>query len=471
MPGSLRAHLLACVSLTAGCARDAKPIPAAPHYGYAVAPPPAGSWLLNVVATFERAPSPRLVAVEADSAVREVALVDGGSIQPLERVEGAWVASRCRARCTVRYTVDIDALAGSCRLFDCARRIGDAIIAPSSAWLLRPASSADAVIDVTIRGGDPDRFATGLRRNGRGGFEVRASELGESSYTAFGALRRRSLPVPGASLEVAFLGSPLTMGDEAALGWIKDAASCVARLYGRFPVDAAVFIIPVRGAQEVVFGRVMSLSGASVALLFGTETPPAAAHQDWVVVHELFHLGTPSFVAEGHWLEEGLATYYEPILRARAGWMPEADLWRHFSKEMRRGLRRPGEAVNLEERDDIDSIYWGGAMFALLADVRIREATAGERSLDDVIRAAFSLEGDATHTARVSDFVRLADAATAHHVFADLFARYVVGGEEVDLDRLWRSLGVVQSEGGGTALRDDAPLSAIRRAISSPSPP
>jgi hypothetical protein len=70
----------------------------------------------------------------------------------------------------------------------------------------------------------------------------------------------------------------------------------------------------------------------------------------------------------------------------------------------------------------------------------------------------------------VSDFVRLADAATAHHVFADLFARYVVGGEEVDLDRLWRSLGVVQSEGGGTTLRDDAPLSAIRRAISSPSP-
>jgi predicted metalloprotease with PDZ domain len=344
--------------------------------------------------------------------------------------------------------------------------VGEAVIAPTAAWLLCPASRADATIEVTIRGGDPDRFATGLRRSGLGRFVLRSSELGESSYSAFGTLRRRALKVPGATLDVAFLGSPMVMGDEATLRWIGDGASCVARLFGRFPVDAAVFVVPVRGADEVVFGRVMSLSGASVVILFGAETRPESAHQDWVVVHELFHLGTPSFVGEGHWLEEGLATYYEPVLRARAGWMREEDLWRHFAKEMRRGLRRPGEASNLEERDDIDSVYWGGALFALLADVRIRQATAGARSLDDVLRAALAHEGDATHAARVADFVRVGDDAGAPHVLAELFTHYVQSGDNVDLDALWRALGVVESAGGDTTLRDDAPLSAVRRAIS-----
>ena len=454
------------------CVRDARLAPAAPHYEYWIAPPPAGSSLLRVVATFEQAPSSHLALGKADSAVRELVLVDGGTTRPLERVGDAWLASPCRTRCTVRYSIDIDALAASCRGFDCARRVGDTVLAPTAVWLLRPASNADAVVNVAIRGGDPDRFATGLRRDGRGGFVLRASELGESSYGAFGTLRRRSLQVAGAALDVAFLGSPLGMGDEATLRWISDAAGCVAHLLGRFPVDATIFVVPIPGAAEVVFGRVMSLSGASVVLLFGTETPAASAHDDWVVVHELFHLGMPSFVAEGHWLEEGLATYYEPVLRARAGWMREVDLWRHFATEMRRGLPRPGEATNLEERDDIDSTYWGGALFALLADVRIREATAGVRSLDDVMRAALSLEGDATHTARVADFVRVGDHATGRHVLADLFARYVVGGEEVvELDALWRSLGVVQSDRGETSLRDDAPMAAVRHAISFGSPP
>jgi predicted metalloprotease with PDZ domain len=422
------------------------------------------------VATLERAPTPRLVAAEAGPALRDVDILDGTATRPLARVDGAWTAAECRTRCTIRYSVDLEALAASCRLFDCARRVGDAVIAPTTMWLLGPASTADATIDVAIEGGDPERFATGLRRNGRGGFAFRASELGESSYSAFGSLRRYPLRVQGATLDVAFLGLPLVMGDEAALRWIGDAASCVGRFFGRFPVDTAVFVVPVRGADEVVFGRVMSLSGASVVLLFGTETRPESAHLDWVVVHELFHLGTPSFVGEGHWLEEGLATYYEPILRTRAGWMREDDLWRHFAREMRRGLRRPGEASNLEERDDIDSIYWGGALFALVADLRIRQTTAGVRSLDDVMRAALAYEGDGTHAAKVADFMRLGDRATALHVLRDLFARYVVAGEQVDLEALWRSLGVVENADGVAALREDAPLAGVRHAISSGTP-
>jgi predicted metalloprotease with PDZ domain len=182
-------------------------------------------------------------------------------------------------------------------------------------------------------------------------------------------------------------------------------------------------------------------------------------------VHELFHLGTPSFVGEAHWLEEGLATYYEPVLRERAGWMREEDLWRHFAREMTRGLRKDGDPPGLDDRDDIDSTYWGGALFALLADVRIRKATRGEHSLDDVLRAALVQLGDATHAARLVDFVRVGDAVTGTHVLSDLVAHDAVAGEPIDLEGLWRELGVTTTPGGGVLLSEDAPQAAVRKGI------
>jgi hypothetical protein len=260
------------------------------------------------------------------------------------------------------------------------------------------------------------------------------------------------------------------MGDAAAVGAVKDAAGCVAGLFGRFPVDATVFVVPVRGAEDVVFGRVLSLAGASVALLFGEDTKAAAMHGEWVPVHELFHLATPSFVGEAHWLEEGLATYYEPLLRERAGWMHPEDLWRHFADQMKRGLRKPGDAPALEDRDDIDSTYWGGALFAFVADVRIREATAGKKSLDDALRASLATLGDATHSATLADFVRVGDEATGTRALADLVAHDAVAGEPVDLDRLWAALGVVVREGGAVELRDGAPEAALRKALSAGQP-
>ncbi len=365
----------------------------------------------------------------------------------------------------MHYVVDLDTLTAACHRMDCVRRVGDSVLGLASAWMLRPEPSGDALLRVRLAGGDPARFATGLRRDPAGGFILRARELGEAAFTAFGSLRRDLVNVPGATLDVALVGPPLRMGDAATLGWIKGAATCVSGLFGRFPVDATIFVVPVRGADEVVFGRVMSLAGASVALLFGDQAQPEHAHEDWVVVHEFFHLGCPSFVGEGHWLEEGLATYYEPLLRERAGWMSETDLWTHFASNMPRGVRKDGEPPSIEDRDDIDSTYWGGALFAFLADVGIREATHNTRSLDDAMRAILATEGDATRQARVADFVRTADEATGARVVADLYRTWAMLGQDAGLDTLLRKLGV-QAKDGKVTLDDKAPLASLRRGIS-----
>jgi predicted metalloprotease with PDZ domain len=222
----------------------------------------------------------------------------------------------------------------------------------------------------------------------------------------------------------------------------------------------------------VPFGKVLSLAGASVAVLVGEKMPRKATHDDWVLVHELIHLGFPSFRGEGRWLGEGIATYYEPILRARAGWLGEKELWTTFAREMRNGLPQRGShaPIALASRDDIDGIYWGGALYALLADVGLRKAGS---SLDQVLRAMLAKGGDATHVWTVDDVMRAGDDASHTHVMSDLFKKHVVGDHAtpMDLDGTLGLLGVEVRARGQAAhaedvvLRDDRPLSAVRKAI------
>src|SRR5579864_7036617 len=114
------------MSIVSGCAHHAAPTSEPSQYAYAMTPPTAGSSILRVEARFEHASSAHLVLPEADGAVRDMVIVDDGGERPLTREGNGWLAGPCRARCTVRYAVDLEALAASCRSFDCSRRVGDA---------------------------------------------------------------------------------------------------------------------------------------------------------------------------------------------------------------------------------------------------------------------------------------------------------------------------------------------------------
>jgi len=80
-------------------------------------------------------------------------------------------------------------------------------------------------------------------------------------------------------------------------------------------------------------------NGAGVALTIGQHAPKRALDADWILVHELFHIGVPSFIGEGKWLDEGLATYYEPIIRARLGALTELEVWSEFARNMPRARK------------------------------------------------------------------------------------------------------------------------------------
>ncbi len=383
---------------------------------------------------------------------------------------GAWVAldpakpeaPECITDCTLRYAIDLDRAE---RSFEGVVAVGDsAFIAPSPSWMAHPKTMPKGTFEVTIDGAsDAGRaftevpFATGLRRT------ISTDEYYEGSFAAFGRLRHRAIDAAGAHIEIVVVSdTKLAMSDDELAAWVKEDAECVAQLYGRFPVDrATVFIVPIDGASEVVFGKVLSLGGASIIALTGTRLTAKDTHDDWVLVHEMTHLGFPT-MGGVRWLTEGLATYYEPILRTRAGWRTPEALWEGFVRSMPRGLPKSGDELALDNREGIDASYWGGAIFTLMADVGIRRATNDEKSFDDVLRAILAKGGDATTVWTLPQVIDMARNATGTNVVGDLVDRLAVRGERVDLDAIWRELGVHHSE---IHLENDAPGAAYRRGI------
>jgi hypothetical protein len=451
-----RALCAGVVGLAASCIPANAP-PPVEHWDYVVTPPTGTDHIVHVEA--ELTPASRLFLPH--DAMRGISSLEQKTAKAWHVVtpnDDGWPLDRCDGTCVVRYSLDLEALVDACDGdMDCGADVNGSVISSVSSWLVRP-PRGNATVTLRVSGDGP--FAFGMHQGSPKTYEFRSYALGEGSYTAFGPLRVRH----ARDVDVAILGGGLKMGDDATVRWIDDATATVARFYGRFPAPATLFVLPIPGEAEVRFGSVMALTGASIALFVGSELPPKSEHFDWVVVHELTHLGAPTFVGEGRWVEEGVATYFEPIERERAGWMTEEELWTHFANQMPRGVRPPSSPPDIEDRHGVDTAYWGGALFMLLADVRIRDETHGAHSLDDVMRGVLAHGGDVTHVWKLKDFFAYGDSITGTHVLGELAESYGERGDPVDLAAELRALGVVATD-GGIKLDETAPRAKIRRSI------
>ena len=462
--------------LATACVRPPADSRASGSWTYEVDAPPEGSRVVDVQVTFDNARTERIaIARESAPFMRDVKVKTDTGWRTVEHRGSQWYEPTCMRHCTVRYQIDLGEVAQACGdEVDCARRVGDSTLSPALAWLAHPSPKTDVPVTIRVRTPNALQFMSGMHASDETGqaFDFRSYDLDEGSFTAFGPMRRVRVDVPAkagqtqARVDVAIVGkAKYAMSDEEIREWVSDASQVVTPLFGKFPVDrTSLFVVPAKGEDEVVFGKVLSLAGASVVLVLGDRMKEAARKQDWVLVHELFHLGFPTFRGEGRWLGEGLATYYEPILRARAGWTTEPEVYKQFARNMPRGVPARGSSSGLAHREDLDSIYWGGALFCFAADVRIREETRGKHSLDDVIRAALARGGDATKVWTVAEVVALGNQVTGTTILSEMYDRYAARGERIDLDSLFASLGV-ERDGTVVDLQDRRPLAWVRRQI------
>ncbi len=268
------------------------------------------------------------------------------------------------------------------------------------------------------------------------------------------------LDLPGARLELQFApGFGAGLRAEARR-WVERSAAAVAAYFGRFPVGAAeILVVPVDGSGVRSGHASHGDTGLLVRVRLGRDSTPAQLLADWIMVHELIHLAVPRVPRSQNWLHEGIATYVEGVARAQAGLLRADEVWRDWRRAMPQGQPQAGDR-GLDHTPTWGRTYWGGAMFCLLADVRIRERSEGRVGLQHALRGVLAAGGGYHSAWPVARILAVGDAAIGQTTLTDLHLRLGPRAEAVDLDALWRRLGV---DAGG--LRDDAPLAAVRRAI------
>lgn len=256
----------------------------------------------------------------------------------------------------------------------------------------------------------------------------------------------------------------IELQSEVLVAWVQERADAVAAYYGRFPVDRLRIDLRARDGAGIRFGMVYLDDGPRMRIDFGRETRRDQLDDDWVLVHEMVHLALPDLDDRHRWLEEGLATYVERIIRFRMGNVDEADVWAHFVWGMPHGLPEPGDR-GLDATPTWGRTYWGGALFCMVADARIRALTQGRRGLEDAVRAIVAQGGNRRAAWPLERVLRVGDEATGVPVLTELYREQGLSSGEVDLGELWAKLGVEVRDGEFVGLKEQASWVAVRRGM------
>ena len=248
--------------------------------------------------------------------------------------------------------------------------------------------------------------------------------------------------------------------------WVRTSATSVAAYYAKFPLPEVRLRVSPYDGEGVGHGMTFGDHGGHIHISVGNRTTAPEFHSDWMLTHEMVHLSFPSINGDHHWIEEGIATYVEPIARVMSGNMDAQEMWFQLLRDLPQGLPAPGDD-GLDRTHSWANTYWGGALYCFLADVEIRRATNASLGLQDALRGILNAGGDIRQSWDLSQALKIGDESTHNSVLASLYAKMKDTPVQVDLPKMWKDLGVARS-GDSVVFDDSAPLAAVRRAITLP---
>ena len=278
----------------------------------------------------------------------------------------------------------------------------------------------------------------------------------------------RTLHAGDTALRIEVVGVDDAARDAVLLDWAAAAAGSLLQLDpARFPLADARVVVQETGSRDpspVPWGQTLRRDGVSVLLYVRRDAGADALRGDWTAVHEMSHLLHPWLGREGRWMAEGLASYYQNVLRARAGLMPADEAWRRLDAGFGRGRGATVPGVPLSQargRGATMRVYWAGAAYWLQADLALR---ARGSSLDAVLsahaRCCLRPDGAATPLA----YARALDRIDGHDLFERLYREADAATAFPDLAPAYRALGL-SGGGGGLRLAPHGDGARLRAAI------
>jgi hypothetical protein len=267
-------------------------------------------------------------------------------------------------------------------------------------------------------------------------------------------------PAPVAARDQARHGYRLELVDETGDArhagelreWVDRATQAVSETTGGSAQPVRIVVREGTGGASTR-GRIISM-----ALPEGPRPPHPG--REWVLHHELIHASFPGLPARDLWLEEGLATYLEPLLRVRARQLDTASMWRDLAEQLPQGAPRRGEG-GLAGTETWHRLYWQGALFWLNAEIEVYRRTQGRRSLHDALCAWARADGDAEDWSTERAFA-IMDHALGTPILLALYRGASARGIEHGPSELLQELGV-GAAGEGVRLESNAPAAELRR--------
>jgi hypothetical protein len=269
-----------------------------------------------------------------------------------------------------------------------------------------------------------------------------------------------------ANIDITFTSMPSQPLRAMVLDWIGAAARAVTTYYGQFPVTNVNIHVELQDGRGAESGKAFGGNDPLLTVSVGRSSTASDLASAWLMSHEMVHLAFPSVARQHHWIEEGLATYVEPIARVRDGELSAEKVWGDMVEGMPQGLPQPGDR-GLDFTPSWANTYWGGARFCLLADIDIRKRTGNRLGLEDALRAILKQGGTIEADWDLMRALEVGDRATGVPVLRELYDKMRATPERTNLDELWKELGV-NSVKGQIVFDDTAPLASIRKAITQP---
>ncbi|MBY5922269.1 hypothetical protein [Ferrimonas balearica] len=278
-----------------------------------------------------------------------------------------------------------------------------------------------------------------------------------------------AIPTQAGPLEFEFRGD-LTPEQQAKLQhWLEESAQTLALVSGEFPLERArITITPTRrGYGPVPWARVVRRQPEGIHFYVDPTYPPESYRQDWTALHEFSHLLIPYPGDDDIWFSEGLASYYQNLLRGRAGIVtPEQAL-----KELDAGFQR-GERDAARRRQTLRElsprmwrtgsymrVYWSGAAYFFSVDTALRQELG--ISLDTVLARFIECCRQSYRRWSASSLIRTFDHLAGGQQFDQHYRQVIDSRSFPDLSGPYQRLGL--SRQGRRLTLDPAPSAVAAR--------
>jgi hypothetical protein len=252
-------------------------------------------------------------------------------------------------------------------------------------------------------------------------FELGPSMLDEESLVVFGTLNTREIALGGATLRLSVASAD--PAEVARFGAWAEGVWRATRTAVAAPPGSLeqLLVVPIKSAREAVpWGEVRRGTGNSVLALVNRIAVQAELIEDWTLYHELSHVYLP-YLGGDRWLSEGFASYYQNVLRARAGVLAPEAAWRELAEGLARGAKAAKADQTVEEGGRMVT-YWTGAALALEWDIALREKSGGKESLDTLLARFAAAELPARRMWNATEVAAAFDRASAGTLGKDYFS-------------------------------------------------